>query len=78
MFVCTSTLFKRLLSNVTNPYRFSQLCSAIAATMQLSEIKKRVEILDSVFQESGNSSLKSTVEVLSGKVHSWKLFHVDS
>lgn len=78
MFVCISAPCKRLLSNVTNPYRFSQLCSAIAATMQLSELKKRVEILNSVFEESGNDSLKPTVEVLSGIVLSWRNSHVDS
>mgnify|MGYP006987514384 CR=1 FL=1 len=77
MFVCISAPCKRLLSNVTKPYRFSQLCSAIAATMQLSELKKRVEILNSVFEESGNDSLKPTVEVLSGIVLSWRYSHID-
>jgi len=45
--------------------------------MQLSELKKRVEILNSVFEESGNDSLKPTVEVLSGIVLSWRYSHID-
>ena len=77
MFVCISAPCRRFLSNVAKPYRFSQLCSAIAATMQVSELKRRVEILNTVFEKSGEDSLKPTVEVLLGIVLSWYLSYVD-